>query len=294
MKRAKITGYQLAFENELSLVVDATAITRIRVSAGASVNHRIRGYYERPWSSTDIAVGFNCTHPTNGVASYQNGDGQPMRRWEGELHVDGPVRLKSAAEVFRELVVTAPPAPVGAVIECTFEVKKRWSRELEAWVPVPPRPVGHLHTDVQSRAIDRASSMHLSVGAFPFLMSLIAILIQPALDMVWMARFEELYRARDQGLVGAAKWIADVSAFLPTALLTVFGAFFILDTTTRGDQRSWFLFAACAAGVATAGVYLRAVYKRDPERKTQGHYSGLQYWLMLLNVAGAVTACVLG
>lgn len=135
--------------------------------------------------------------------------------------------------------------------------------------------------------------MHPSVSAIPFLMSFMAILVQPAINMVWMARFEEVYHAKDEALVGAAKWIADVSAFLPTAFLTVSGTLLILITATNGDQRPWFLLAAFAAGVAAFWVYLLAVFKGTPERETRGPYSGLQYWLMLLNIAGAVLACVL-
>lgn len=135
--------------------------------------------------------------------------------------------------------------------------------------------------------------MHMSVGTIPFIMSLVAILVQPALDMLWMARFEILYHAKDQGLEGAAKWIADVAAFLPTALLTVFGTLLLLDTAAHGDQLPWFLLAAFVAILAAIGVYLRAVFKRDPEKKTLGPYSGLQYSLILLNVAGVVAAGVL-
>jgi hypothetical protein len=140
---AKIVGYQLRFENELSSAASATVIDRVKVSAGDSVNHRILGYYGRPVSSADILIDFKCAHPDSGPAKYQNGGGPPKRRWTGKLQVDGSVRRASAATKFRELVVTAPPAAVGAVIECSFEVKKRWSRELSDWVPVPP---GHLDT----------------------------------------------------------------------------------------------------------------------------------------------------
>lgn len=136
------------------------------------------------------------------------------------------------------------------------------------------------------------SGIHPSVEAIPFLAGIGAILIQPLLDTIWSARFEKIYHARDQGLEGASKWIADVSAFLPTALLTVFGTVLILDTASN-DQRPWLLLAAVVAGIATAAVYLLATMKRDPEAKTRGPYSFPQYWLMLLNVIGAATAFAL-
>lgn len=134
--------------------------------------------------------------------------------------------------------------------------------------------------------------IHASVEAIPFLAGIGAILIQPLLDTIWIARFEKLYRAEDKGLLGGAKWIADVSAFLPSALLTVFGTVLILDTAAD-DQRPWFSLAAAVAGLATAAVYLMATMKRSPEAKTRGPYSFPQYWLMFLNVAGAVSAFVL-
>jgi hypothetical protein len=140
---AKIDGYQLRFENELSSAASATTIKRVAVSAGDAVNHRILGYYGRPTSSADILIDFQCAHPHSGPAKYQNGGGPPERQWNGELRVDGSVRRASAATKLRELVVTSPPAPVGAVIKCSFEVKKRWSRELSDWVPVAP---GHFDT----------------------------------------------------------------------------------------------------------------------------------------------------
>jgi hypothetical protein len=132
----------------------------------------------------------------------------------------------------------------------------------------------------------------VSVEAIPFLAGIGAILIQPLLDMIWIARFEKLYDAKDTpGLEGGSKWIADVSAFLPIALLTVFGTVLILDTASS-DQRPWFLLATVVGGLLTVAVYLWATMKRDPGAKTRGPYSYSQYWLMLLNVAGAVTAFV--
>jgi hypothetical protein len=136
------------------------------------------------------------------------------------------------------------------------------------------------------------SGIHASVEAIPFLAGIGAILIQPLLDTIWIARFEKLYHAKDKGLEGASKWIADVSAFLPSALLTVFGMVLILDTASS-DQRPWFLLAAVVAGISTTAVYLLATMKRDPEAKTRGPYSYPQYWLMFLNVVGAVTAFVM-
>lgn len=136
MPIAKIPRYQLEFANELSSAANATAIKGLKVSAGDRVNHRIRGYYGRPVSSADIAVEFNCVHPSSGLAKYLNGSGSAMRRWKDVLIVDGPIRRDSAAQALGKLVVAAPPAPVYAVIDCTFEVKKRWSRELSDWVPV--------------------------------------------------------------------------------------------------------------------------------------------------------------
>jgi hypothetical protein len=140
---AKIAPFQLRFENELSSAASATVVKRVKVSSGDVVNHRILGYYGRPTTSADILIDFKCAHPDSGPAKYQNGGGPPERRWNGELRVDGSVRRASAATEVRELVVTAPPAPVGAVIECSFEVKKRWSREWSDWVPVAP---GHFDT----------------------------------------------------------------------------------------------------------------------------------------------------
>lgn len=136
------------------------------------------------------------------------------------------------------------------------------------------------------------SGIHASVEAVPFLAGIGAILIQPLLDTIWIARFEKVYHAKDQALEGAAKWIADVSAFLPSALLTVFGTVLILDTASN-EQRPWFLLAAVVAGISTTAVYLFATMKRSPEAKARGPYSFPQYWLMFLNVVGAVTAFVL-
>jgi hypothetical protein len=140
---AKIAPYDLRFENELSSAASARIIKRVKVSADDAVSHRIVGYYRRPVRSVDIRIDFECAHPGSGPAKYQNGDGPPERQWNGELQVEGPVRRASAATTHRELVLTAPAAPVGAVIECSFEVKERWSRELLDWVPVPR---GHLDT----------------------------------------------------------------------------------------------------------------------------------------------------
>lgn len=140
---AKIVRYQLRFENDLSSAANAAVIKKVRVSAGDAVNHRILGYYGRPVSAAKILIDFKCDHPDGGPAKYQNGGGAPMRRWSGKIQVDGSIRRASAATKLRELVVTPPPAPVGAVIECAFEVKERWSHELSAWVPVVP---GHLDT----------------------------------------------------------------------------------------------------------------------------------------------------
>jgi hypothetical protein len=136
------------------------------------------------------------------------------------------------------------------------------------------------------------SGIHASVEAIPFLAGIGAVLIQPLLDAIWIARFEKLYEANDKGLVGGAKWIADVSALLPSALLTVFGMVLILDTASS-DQRTWILLAAVVAGILTTAVYLFATMKRDPDTKPRGPYSFPQYWLMFLNVTGAVTAFVL-
>lgn len=138
---AKIPRYELRFENELSSAAGAAVIKR--VSAGDTVNHRILGYYGRPTSSADILIDFECAHPNRGPAKYQNDDGQLDRRWNGKLQVDGAIRRASATPILRKLVVTAPPAPVGAVIMCSFKVKKRWSRELSSWEPVAP---GHFET----------------------------------------------------------------------------------------------------------------------------------------------------
>lgn len=138
MPTAKIVRYQLAFENELSSATDTTATKLVRVSAGDAVEHRIRGYYERPVSSANITVEFDCAHPSSGPAKYLNGGGPPIRRWKDELEVDWFIRRDSAAIRLRELVVTAPSAPMGAGIECTFKVKKRWSKELSDWVAINP------------------------------------------------------------------------------------------------------------------------------------------------------------
>lgn len=140
---AKIDRYDLRFENDLSSAASATVVERVRVSAGDAVNHRILGYYRRPWSSATIIIDFECNHPNGGPAKYQNGTALPEERWNGEIEVEGPIRRPSAIPKLRELVVTAPQARVGAFIRCSFEVKKRWSSELLDWVPVAP---GHLDT----------------------------------------------------------------------------------------------------------------------------------------------------
>jgi len=129
----------------------------------------------------------------------------------------------------------------------------------------------------------------MSVAIIPFGIGFAVTLAQPALDTIWMGRFDDLYHAKDQALEGAAKWISDVAAFPPTAFLTGFGIFLARDSYPE-DSFPWLVAAAGFVALATIIVYVFTVWKIHPERAKHGPYSLLQYWLMALNIAGAATA----
>ncbi len=124
--------------------------------------------------------------------------------------------------------------------------------------------------------------MHLNISAIPFVLSFLVIVIQPALDMVWMARYDAVYNAKDAALEGGAKWISDVSAFFPTAFLSIFGTLLIVNAAAPGDLFPWFMLTAFIAILAALVMYILKVYKRSPEKQIRGIYSALQYCLICL------------
>lgn len=136
--------------------------------------------------------------------------------------------------------------------------------------------------------------MYLNIGAIPFALSFLVIIIQPIFDMVWMARFKDIYHSDAKAIVGVAKWVSDISAFIPSALLSIIGTLLTIYGAVTENLIPWLIFVSFVSIMLVFSIFLLAVYKRGPERKTRFGYSALQYGLLLLNVIGFILACLVG
>ena len=123
---------------------------------------------------------------------------------------------------------------------------------------------------------------------FPFVLGLFLVFFQPIIDVVCANQLVE--NAYDKRAREAAEWTSSVSAFLPAAALTLYGAFLVMSD--EGHEGGTVILIATVVGfVATFLLFLHEVATGKPSRAPlvrvgSWRYTRLQCWLAFMNVVG--------
>lgn len=123
---------------------------------------------------------------------------------------------------------------------------------------------------------------------FPFILGLILVLAQPIIDMVCE---DALIKNRaEPKAIEAARWAGSTAAFLPAAVLTVYGAVLVMWDEGHADG-DWILIGAVSLLVACFLILLFTLSRGGPAASWRGgikqfEYTALQLFLAVLNVIG--------
>ena len=126
----------------------------------------------------------------------------------------------------------------------------------------------------------------------PFILAIVTILLQPAFDLLWQGRYEEVYKADRNMLENGATWVSMMGAFFPSAALTLFATFLLVEA--NDDERAWLFLGGAILIIVTVVLYFIASKRSHPNYQPRLRiYYALQVWLIFLNVLGILTALFL-
>lgn len=125
--------------------------------------------------------------------------------------------------------------------------------------------------------------------SMPFAAGILLIVVQPLFDKAWHGNFSKTFDVENLpvDVVGGADWVANVSAFLPNALLTTFGALYL--SVQHEDRHSGLIFwSACLVPLVSFVLYMYQAFNSKPGKSPFicGLYGMLQIWLFFLNGLG--------
>lgn len=129
----------------------------------------------------------------------------------------------------------------------------------------------------------------LVIDIFPFALGILLLIGQPLIDAAWKRNV-----SLDEDALEYAEWAATVSAFLPNAVLTTFGAILIASKDDRVSS-GIILCAVLLAAVVIGGMFIgeAIVYgnpgQQEPRFKPYNH---LQIVLGAINFIGIILAIV--